>query len=193
MAMATSSADAFDRGLDVFGGVAARLQAADWDRTTACEGWTALDVLGHLGTGIRFGISVLKGEEPTWPSFDRPAELVEGDPGAYWVETAEQARAALAGADLDREMDTPMGRRTVADRLAFPAIDLFVHAWDIGTPAGIDIEIPDDVIEFAHGYLDPLPAEMMRGPKGAFGPEVEPPAGATATERFVAWTGRQPR
>lgn len=29
-------------------------------------------------------------------------------------------------------METPIGVRTVADRLAFPATDLHVHAWDIG-------------------------------------------------------------
>jgi uncharacterized protein (TIGR03086 family) len=191
--MATEPGEVFERGLDAFGEVVARLEPADWDRATACEGWTALDVLGHLGTAIRFGVSVLRGEPPTWPTFERPAELVTGEPARYWEETSSEARAALEGADLDVEMDTPMGRRTVGDRLAFPAIDLFVHAWDIGAPAGIDVDIPADVIEFAHGHLDPIPAEMMRGPQGAFGPEVEPPADATPTERFVAWTGRQPR
>lgn len=33
-------------------------------------------------------------------------------------------------------METPIGVRTVADRLAFPAIDLYVHAWDIGEATG---------------------------------------------------------
>ncbi len=90
-------------------------------------------------------------------------------------------------------MDTPMGPRTVADRLAFPAIDLWVHAWDIGHPAGIEVEVPADAIEFAHTYLDPFPEEMMRGAQGAFGPEVVAPADATPTEAFIAWTGRPPR
>ena len=53
--------------------------------------------------------------------------------------------------------------------------------------------IPDDVIEFAHDFLDPIPTEMMRSTGGAFGPEVAAPAGATPTEGFVAWTGRDPR
>lgn len=86
-----------------------------------------------------------------------------------------------------------MGKRTVADRLAFPAIDLYVHAWDIGRAAGIAVEIPDDVIELAHHHIDPFPVEMVRGPKGSFGPEVAAPADATATEAFIAWTGREPR
>lgn len=183
----------FDRGLDTFGAVVDRLGPTDWDGPSACEGWTALDVLGHLGSGIRMGISVLRGEQPTWPEVARPAELVDGDPVQFWHATAAGARAALEGADLDLVMDTPMGPRTVADRLAFPAIDLWVHAWDIGHPVGIEVEVPADAIEFAHTYLDPFPEEMMRGAKGAFGPEVVAPADATPTEAFVAWTGRPPR
>ncbi len=183
----------FDRGLDAFGAVVARLQPDEWDRPTPCEGWTALDVLGHLATSIDFGISILEGEQPTWPEADRPADLVDGDPVAYWRPIADRARAALDGADLDLVMDTPMGKRTVADRLAFPAIDLYVHAWDIGRAAGITVEIPDDVIELAHHHIDPFPVEMVRGPKGSFGPEVAAPADASATEAFIAWTGREPR
>lgn len=68
-----------------------------------------------------------------------------------------------------------------------------MHAWDIGTPAGVEVIIPQHVIDFAHGYIDPMPDEVVRSGAGgmqAFGPEVIPPEGASATEVFVAWTGR---
>ncbi len=190
--MELSAAVLFDRGLDVFGSVADRMEPEAWDRPTPCEGWTALDVLGHLGTALQMGISVLKGEQPTWPQVTRPAELVEGEPVPYFRSLAGQARAALDGADLERVMDTPMGPSTVAQRLAFPAIDLFVHSWDIGQAGGIAVTLPDDVIDFAHHYLDPVPAERMRGEGGAFGPEAEVPSDATPSDRFIAWTGRRP-
>jgi hypothetical protein len=53
--------------------------------------------------------------------------------------------------------------------------------------------VPEDVIELAHHHIDPFPPERVRGEGGAFGAEVEPPADATPTERFIAWTGRDPR
>ena len=180
-------------GLDAFGAVVDRLGPEDWDRPSPDEGWSALDVLGHLGTSIAMGVSLMRGEQPTWPVADRPADLVEGEPSAYWARIAGEARGALDGADLDLVMDTPMGPRTVADRLAFPVVDLFVHAWDVGHAAGFAVEIPDEVIAFSHRYIDPIPEDMVRGGEGAFGPEVEPPADATATEAFIAWTGRTPR
>ena len=191
--MAPTSDVIFDRGLDRFGEVLDQVPTDGWDLASPCHGWTVLDVLGHLSTALNMGASLLRGEQPTWPEADRPADLVIGEPVAFYRASAAACRAALEGADLDLVMDTPLGPRTVADRLAFPAVDLFVHAWDIGRGIGVDVAIPDDVIEFAHGYLEPIPTEMMRAAGGAFGPEVAAPADATPTEACVAWTGRDPR
>jgi hypothetical protein len=69
-------------------------------------------------------------------------------------------------------------------------IDLYVHAWDLGAAAGIDVEIPAGVMDYAHTYIDPLPDDVVRGEGRAFGPQAPVTAGATPTERFIAWTGR---
>ncbi|MFN8051862.1 MAG: TIGR03086 family metal-binding protein [Acidimicrobiales bacterium] len=191
--MTLTSDQVFLSGLDVFGSVVGQVADSQWDEPSPCAGWTTLDVLGHLGTSIGMGISLLRGEQPTWPVADRPRDLVDAPPAEYWARLEGEVRGLVADADLDLVMDTPMGPRTVADRLAFPAVDLYVHAWDIGHPCGIDVTVPEDVAAFAHGYIDPFPTEMVRGEKGAFGPEVEPPADATPTEAFIAWTGRAPR
>ncbi len=192
MAMTERSDVLYRRGLDFFGEVAASLDAADWDRPSGCEGWTARDVAGHVASAMRMGNSFLRGEVPTPPHIDRPGDLVEGDPLAFFTALAEESRAALDGVDLDKEIDTPMGRRTIGAGLAFPAMDLFIHAWDIGRTNGAVVEIPDEVIEFAHHYTGELPPEMLRSP-GVFGAETEVPDDATASERFLAWTGRRPR
>ena len=191
--MTATSDVIFLRGLDAFSGVVHQVDDEAWSASTPCEGWTALDVLGHLGSAIQFGVAALQGEDFEWPTVDRPADLVEGEPRSYWAAISVRARSSLQGVDMDAEMDTPMGRRSVANRLAFPAIDLFVHAWDIGRAADVVVEVPDDVIEFSHTYIDPMPSELVRGSNGAFGPEVEPPDDASATETFVCWTGRDPR
>ena len=150
-------------------------------------------MLGHLGSSISYGVAVLEGRDRPWPTPDRPADLVEGPPADYWTGVAAAARTALIGADLEAVRQTPMGTRTVAQGLAFPGIDLYVHSWDMGRAGGIDVTVPDGVIAFAHQYLDPVPQERMRGPGGAFGSELPPPPDATSTEEFIAWTGRRPR
>jgi uncharacterized protein (TIGR03086 family) len=189
--VSSRSGELFDQGLDFVTTVVTRLGEDDWERPTPCAGWTARDVLGHLATTIGYGISIMPGQPPAWPDAARPGDLVEGDPAGFWRATVVQARDVLRIADLTRVMETPLGQ-TVADDLAIPVIDLYVHAWDLGVAAGIAVEIPAGVIDFAHAYIDPLPDEMMRGNKRAFGPQVRVPASATPTERFIAWTGRRP-
>jgi uncharacterized protein (TIGR03086 family) len=189
--VSSRSGELFDRGLDFFTSIVTQLSDDGWERLTPCAGWTARDLVGHLATSVGVAVSAMQGRPPTWPGVARPGDLVRGDPAGFWRDTVAQAREVLRGADLDREMETPLGR-TVADDLAIPVIDLYVHAWDLGVAAGIAVEIPADVIEYAHAYLDPLPGELIRGPDRAFGPQIRLPASATPTEQFIAWTGRQP-
>lgn len=184
------SRELMDHGLDLFTSVISRLVDEDWERASPCAGWTARDLLGHLVTTINVAIATMTAQQPTWPDAAHPGDLVEGDPVEFWRITAVQARDVLRDTDLDRVMDTPLGR-TVADDLAIPVIDLYVHAWDLGATIGIDVEIPADVIDYAHTYLDPLAEDMVRGENRAFGPPTPVPAGATPTDRFIAWTGRR--
>ena len=188
--MSSRSGELLDRGLDFFTAIITRLGEDDWERPTPCAGWTVRDVIGHLATSTNVGISTMQGRPPTWPDAARPGDLVEGDPAGFWRGTVARARDVLRDADLARVMETPLGR-TVADDLAIPVIDLYVHAWDLGAAAGIAVEIPADVIDYAHAYIDPLPDEMIRGEGRAFGPQTRVPAGATPTEQFIAWTGRR--
>jgi uncharacterized protein (TIGR03086 family) len=190
--MAATSDRIYLEGLDVFSAVVERHPSDGWYRPTPCSAWSALDVLGHVGATTRFGIDLLGGGAPAWQPSERPGDAVEGDPARWWRALAEQARELVGEADLSREIDTPFGRRSVAEGLTFPAIDLFVHAWDLARSGGTTVDIPEHVVEFTHAKTDGFPREQMRSP-GVFDVEQPVPAGATPTEVFVAWTGRNPR
>jgi uncharacterized protein (TIGR03086 family) len=182
---------AFVLGLDFFGDAVHRLGPEDWEQASPCQGWRALDVLGHVGQATRFGTALLQGTRPDWSPVDPPGALVEGPPGAWWTGLAGPARDAVDGVDLSREMDSPAGRRSVGDGLSFPALDLYIHGWDIAKSGGIDLVIPAEAIEFAHAVIDPVPAERVRNGR-VFAAERPAPADATASEAFLAWTGRDP-
>jgi uncharacterized protein (TIGR03086 family) len=179
-------------GLDFFTRAVGRLRSGDWDRPSPCQGWQARDVLGHVGQAVRFGTALLQGGHPEWSPADPPGAAVGPDPVAWWRAIAGPAREAVRDADLSQMVSTPAGQRMVAEGLRFPAIDLYVHAWDLVRVTGATLEIPAGVIEFAHAVLDPMPAGQLRSPR-VFGPEMEPPPGATASDCFIAWTGRDPR
>src|SRR5690625_7562861 len=96
-----------------------------------------------------------------WP--DRPGEGVEGDTAQWWRSLMEPARQAVSEADLDDLVDSPMGPRAVRDGLAFPAVDLFIHAWDLACSISIahTVEISDDIIDFSYGLTDSIPQDVL--------------------------------
>ncbi len=164
----------------------------DWPRTSPCQGWTALDVLGHVGATIGFGTRLLRGEQPEWSPGDPPGALVGGDPRTWWDGLVTPALQAVAGVDLAAVVESPVGRRSIGDGLSFPALDLFVHAWDLARCLGRDVVIPAEIIEFAEVIFRPIPSGQMRSPR-IFAAALAAPPDATPTEAFIAWTGRDPR
>ena len=182
---------AFLQGLDFFSGAVAELGDAAWQGASPCADWRALDVLGHVGQATRFGTLLLQGAQPAWAPVEPPGAAVDGTPGEWWEQLADQARTAVAGADLSRVLDSPRGQRSIAEGLSFPALDLFVHGWDIGKSAGVDLDLPAGAIEFARVVLEPLPAGQVRSPR-VFAAEKPAPPGATDSQAFIAWTGRDP-
>lgn len=182
----------FLQGLDFFTDVVRRVAPDQWTRPSPCAGWRAVDVLGHVGSAVRFGATLLREGEGSWKPVDPPGQAVDGDPLQWWEQIAGGAREVVTEADLTKVVDAPRGPRTVADGLSFPAVDLFVHAWDLGRSAGVEVVVPDDAMAFAHAVLDGVPAGQMRSP-AVFADEVAAPPGASPTEAFVAWTGRDPR
>ncbi|MHB8294644.1 MAG: DinB family protein [Acidimicrobiales bacterium] len=150
------------------------------------------DVLGHVGSAARFGAKLLQDDSPVWEPVDPPGCAVEADPGSWWEALVGPARDAVSSVDLTRVVESPMGRRSIGEGLSFPALDLFVHAWDLPRVVGAGDEIPAEAIEFAHAVIDPVPAEQVRSPR-VFVTEVTPPPDATSTQSFIAWTGRDPR
>jgi len=183
---------AFIEGLGFFTAAAAQPKPFDWERPSPCKGWRLLDVVGHVGAAVRFGTKLLREERPAWEPVEPPGAAVVGDPYAWWNELVDPARDAVSGVDLSRVVDSPMGARPIGQGLAFPAVDLFVHAWDVSRSAGMSIEIPDEAMEFARAVIGPIPAAQVRNQR-VFGDELVAPQDATATESFIAWTGRNPR
>ena len=145
-----------------------------------------------VGEATGMGVRILRGEPITFARHDPPGAVVEGDPVQWWHHLADDARSGLSDdTDLDRMVDSPMGPRSVGEGLSFPAVDLFVHGWDLGSATGQSITIPDEAIAFTKMMFDTVPEERSRS-AGVFGAARPAPDGATPTEAIIAWTGRDP-
>ena len=179
-------------GLDTFGSVLEQVKPDDLDKPSPCGSWTARAVIGHVLTGMDSSATTMRGGDFDWSAAPDPATVPGDDPLGVFEQRRQAVLLGLNETNLDAVMTTPMGPMAVRKRLAFPAMDLHLHAWDLGRAIGVDVEIPAAVGAFTHEALDPLPDAMVRS-EGVFGPEVPAPADATPTEALIAWTGRNPR
>lgn len=179
-------------GLDRFGWVLEHLTPENSGAPSPCTDWTAKDVAGHVLTVLNSAVTTLGGAEFDWKSAPDPATSAGEDPHSRFFELSTAAREALPEANLDQVMTTGLGELTIRQRLTFSALDLHLHAWDLGRALGEVVELDEPTIEFARATYAPLPDEMKRQ-ASVFGAAVEAPADATPTEELMAWCGRQVR
>lgn len=184
--------DMYRHGLRFFTAQVDEVRAGDWDRPSPCAGWTARDVLGHVGEATGMGVRILGGGDLTFTRHDPPGSVVGDDPASWWHGLAKEAIDTLTGdIDLDRVVDSPMGPRPVSEGLSFPAVDLFIHGWDLAAATGKSANLPNEAIAFTRMMFEHVPEERARS-AGVFGAARPAPDGASATAALIAWTGRDP-
>jgi uncharacterized protein (TIGR03086 family) len=179
----------FLNGLAFFDQAVQHVLVTDWPRPSPCAGWRALDVLGHAGAVARFCADLARDGRPVWAPPERPGDDVGADPAAWWTATMTRTISAIEVCDLSRPVRSSTASQTIAAAISFPAVDLYVHAWDVMRSVGGAVDIPADVVAFAHQAIDPMPAAVVRNAQ-AFGPAVPAPPMATESDAFIAWTGR---
>ena len=80
-----------------------------------------------------------------------------------------------------------LANKTAVDR--FLNTDLVVHGWDLARATGQDEQIDQDDVARVEKVSEGF-GEGMRSPR-AFGPALDPPAGADRQTKLLAWLGRQ--
>jgi uncharacterized protein (TIGR03086 family) len=183
MAGMSDYADRYRHLAAEFAEVVAAVPVDRWEAPSPCEGWTARDVVRHVVETSGMFLGFVGRALPAGPS-------VDDDPAGAFA----SAKAAIQ-ADLDdpdraaEEFDGFFGRRSFASAVdQFLSGDLVIHRWDLGTAAGIEVDLAPAEIERAWKDLDAF-GDAARQP-GVFGPAVEPPPGADEQTRLLCHTGR---
>ncbi len=181
----TEVSERYARLADAFAAKIAAVPSGRWASPSPCPEWTARDVVGHVVSTQGMILGLVGGELGEIRSVD------DDPPGAFADARAVVQRDLEEPARAGVEFEGFMGKMTfegAVDR--FLCFDLVVHGWDLARAAGLDERIdPDDVARVR--TLAESMGDQMRGPK-AFGPEVEPPAGADEQGRLLAFLGRNP-
>ena len=180
----TSISDRYRRLADEMTKKIDQVPADKWGAPTPCPDWTTTDLVRHLveAPGMFFGMAGL--EAPKVPP-------VEDDPAAAFAAMRDAVQAALDDpATATKEYDGFAGKSTFEKGVdQFVCTDLIVHGWDLSRAAGIDEHIDAKDLKAVQEAMAPM-ADKMRSPQ-AFGPEIDPPAGADEQTKVLAFLGRR--
>jgi uncharacterized protein (TIGR03086 family) len=172
--------------LDLYG------RASDWtstkvvgatsqlDEPTICDGWDVRTLLNHMLQTQRYFVGAARGEDVAPPGGTPPDVL------------SDEPRADFASARAET-LET-FGESGVIDKTG-PAIaiafsDQLLHGWDLARSTGQEATMPDGLPDAAYSLIHGRFTDDQR--HGIFKPEVPVGPDATAQDRLLAYTGRNP-
>ena len=159
--------------------------------STPCSEWNARSLINHAIAVQHFANNVLTGaaaDPSTMGNVDH-ALPSEGAQAALKAIT-DTTLATLKAIDLEKTVETPFGSMPGKNFIMIPIADMVIHKWDLAKATGQDTAIDSGLAEVCLGALQGA-LSQGRDPS-FFGAEVTVPAGASAQDRLIALSGRQP-
>jgi uncharacterized protein (TIGR03086 family) len=168
-------------------GLIAGLTPEHREARTPCDQWSVHDLIEHCCGGTFMVAGGLQGQAP--PE-EQPDFLADG-PVAGWAAASAALTSAATPEALAETRQWPFGEVAGSMALSVIVADTVTHAWDLATATGQDADISDELAEYALAVWQPLvPADGRTG--DGFKAVVEVSDDASAVDRLVAYTGRQP-
>jgi uncharacterized protein (TIGR03086 family) len=148
--------------------------------TTPCDEWDVRTLMNHMLETQHYFVSAACGGDASPPS-PHPPELLGIDP----VIAFDRARA---------ETLSTFGEEGVVEKtgpsLGIAFSDQLLHGWDLAQATGQDATMPDGLPEAAYEMIHGRFTDEQR--KGVFKPEVPVPPNASAQDKLLGYTGRNP-
>jgi len=110
-----------------------------------------------------------------------PPDLLTDDPAGDFGRARSDVLATYSGEGVIERTGPSLG-------IAFA--DMLLHGWDVARATGQDATMPDGLAKAAYDVIHGRFTDEQR--KGVFKPEIPVGADASAQERLLAYTGRDP-
>ncbi|WP_329119314.1 TIGR03086 family metal-binding protein [Streptomyces sp. NBC_01353] len=155
---------------------------------TPCSEYDVRALLNHLFQ-IVVNFQALAAKQPA-DFASNPDYLADADWRTRFDAETAKLVAAWAAPGAEEGVSAGMGlpARTVGSMVL---LDLTVHIWDLTQATGRSFEPDPAVVENLAELVEQMAPTARK--MNVFGEEVEPPEGASAFERLLAATGRNPR
>jgi uncharacterized protein (TIGR03086 family) len=150
------------------------------DATTPCEEWDVRTLMNHMLETQQYFVGSARGLDVSPPSHE-PPEILGEDPVSDFVVARTETLRTFGEDGVIEKTGPSLG-------IAFS--DQLLHGWDLAKASGQDTAMPDGLAEAAYQVIHGNFTDEQR--KGVFGPEIEVPDTASAQERLLAYSGRDP-
>jgi uncharacterized protein (TIGR03086 family) len=151
------------------------------DAPTPCDDWDVQTLLNHMVETQQYFVRSARGEEASPPSPEPPDDLI-GDDAASAYERGREATIQTFSEDGVIERTGPT--------LGIYFSDTLLHGWDVAKATGQDTTMPPGLAQAAYEVMHGAFTEDQR--TGVFKPEIEVDDDASAQEKLLAYTGREP-
>jgi uncharacterized protein (TIGR03086 family) len=183
----------FNQGLAEFGVRVHRVGPDQWTGSTPCSEWNTNALVDHLideqlwvpplmsGHDLGTAEAIVKSEKRT----------LGGDRVAAWDAAALGSKRAFGDTGaLDRDVALSRGPTPATDYLNEMLFDAIVHSWDLGRAVGYPEPLANELVQYA---LSGVQSFGDLSATGLFAQPVAVSGDASAEDRLVALTGRNPR
>jgi uncharacterized protein (TIGR03086 family) len=150
------------------------------DARTPCDDWDVATLMNRMLDTQRYFIGAAQGQRTSPPSSD-PPELIGEDPVAHFRATRAEMLDAYRAPGVIEKSGPSLG-------IAFS--DQLLHGWDLAKATLQDAKMPEGLPEAAFDLIHGRFTDDQR--KGVFKPELKVPASASAQDKLLAYTGRDP-
>ena len=150
------------------------------DAPTPCDDWDVATLMNHMLDTQRYFLGVARAEDVSPPS-PNPPELIGDNPAADFNAARSEVASAYRAPGVLEKTGPSLG-------IAFS--DQLLHGWDLAKATAQDATMPEGLPEAAYDMIHGRFTEDQR--KGVFKPEVKVAADASAQDRLLAYTGRDP-
>ena len=166
----------------------------DWTRSTPCSEWDVRALVNHVLLGTRMSIQILEGKPVDEIIGGLNDDLMaDTDPVESFRAFAEEMVAGFSGpGGLDGIVDHPAGQFPRSVFVGFRVADAAVHAWDLATATGGDVELDPRLVQWL--WDDAQPRRELLSASGMFGDGAsrDIPDDAPLQLRYLDLTGRRP-
>jgi len=150
------------------------------DVETPCDGWDVRTLMNHMLDTQNYFVAAARGDQATLPA-SPPPDLLGADP----IQDFERARAATI-----KTFEAPGVIDRTGPSLGIAFSDQLLHGWDLAQATEQDSTMPDGLPKAAYEMIHGRFTEEQR--KGIFKPEVHTARDASAQDKLLAYTGRDP-